>query len=408
MAATTLSFGLPAEAKTLEEILRDKGIISAEDYQEAVKKNDLAYYRPGRGITVESRDGNYTAHLGGRLQVRYTYTDKDEPGAENSSNFNIQRMRVSMRGNVYNPNLYYQWQHDFGGGGGSSLKDAVLGYKFMDELSLQAGQFKAPTSRQQLTSSGSQMFVDRSLADGFFNLGRDRGILAKGAFSDNLVEYMAGVFNGNGENRSNPENNHLWALRVDINPLGRFAMDEPSFNETKPLLNLGASIATTSLSAADRNSVNSGLLSNGVNVNNIYRMDDDGNLINFTNSNDVDVWTATLNAHFKWMGLSTAAEYYFANIDPDGASDWDADGYYLQAGYQIVPETFELALRYSAVDSTDAQALTKFDQNQFQIAAGYYYKKHRAKIQADYTIHKDDLRDNRDDNILRLQAQVIF
>ncbi|MDO3378489.1 OprO/OprP family phosphate-selective porin [Geoalkalibacter halelectricus] len=402
VAATTLSFGLPAEAKTLEEILRDKGIISAEDYQAAVKKNDLAYYRPGRGITVESRDGNYTAHIGGRLQVRYTYTDVDDSAKEDTSNFNIQRMRVSMRGNVYNPNLYYQWQHDFGGGGGATLKDAVLGYKFMDELSVQAGQFKAPTSRQQLTSSGSQMFVDRSLADGFFNLGRDRGIMARGAFADNLVEYMAGVFNGNGENRSNPENNHLWALRVDVNPLGRFAMDEPSFNEPRPLLNLGASIATTTVTTADQGNGNnnSGLLRNAVGLNNLV----------IGPNEDVDVWTATLNAHFKWMGLSAAAEYYFANIDPDGHSDWDADGYYLQAGYQIIPETLELALRYSAVDSTDSSAPTavRFDQNQFQIAAGYYYKKHRAKIQADYTIHKDDLRDNRDDNIFRVQAQVIF
>ena len=398
IAATTLSFGLSAEAKTLEEILRDKGIITEEDYKEAVKKNDLAYYRPGRGITLESRDGKYTAHIGGRLQVRYTYTDVDAPGAENDSDFNIQRMRVTMRGSVYNPNIYYQWQHDFGGSGGATLKDAVLGYKFMNELSLQAGQFKAPTSRQQLTSSGSQMFVDRSLADETFNLGRDRGLMAKGAFAGNLVEYMAGVFNGNGENRSNREDKHLWALRVDVNPLGKFDMDEPSFNEPKPLLNLGASYAVQTLVAADTGNVNSRLLTRAVRLADLA----------LAAGEEADISTATLNAHFKWLGLSAAAEYSMANIDPDGKSDWDADGYYLQAGYQIIPETFELALRYSAIDSTDAAALTKFDQNEFQIAAGYYYKKHRAKIQADYTIHKDDLVQNRDDNIFRVQAQVIF
>ncbi|WP_305044023.1 OprO/OprP family phosphate-selective porin [Geoalkalibacter sp.] len=398
IAATTLGFGLTAEAKTLEEILKDKGILTEEDYKEAVKKNDLAYYRPGRGITVESRDGNYTAHIGGRLQARYTFTDVDDPAKENDSDFNIQRLRIDMRGNVYNKNLYYQWQHDFGGSGGATLKDAVLGYKFMNELSLQAGQFKAPTSRQQLTSSGSQMFVDRSLADETFNLGRDRGLMAKGAFADNLVEYMAGVFNGNGENRSNREDKHLWAARVDINPLGKFDMDEPSFNEPKPLLNIGASYAVQTLVRADTGNVNSRLLTNGV------RLGD----LNLANGEEADLRTATANIHFKWLGLSAAAEYYWANIDPDGKSDWDADGYYLQAGYQIIPETVELALRYSAIDSTDAAALTKYDQNQFQIAAGYYYKKHRAKIQADYTLHKDDLAQNKDDNIFRLQAQVIF
>ncbi len=398
-AAAILGIHAAGEAKTLEEILRDKGVITEADYKEALQKNDLAYYRPGRGITIESRDGNYTAHIGGRLQTRYTFIDREDPARENSSNFNIQRMRVFMRGNVFDKNLYYQWQHDFGGSGGATLKDAVLGYRFSPAFSLQVGQFKAPTSRQQLTSSGSLMLVDRSLADGFFNLGRDRGIMARGAFADNLLEYMAGVFNGNGENRNNQEDKHLYAVRVDVNPLGRFPMDEPSFNEKAPLLNIGASFSTQTMVAADQNNVNSSLLTNGVGLDDL----DFGAI-----GPEVDIWTATANIHFKYVGFSAAAEYYVANIDPDAASDWDADGYYIQAGYMIVPETFDVALRYSAVDSTDAQALTRFDRNEFQIAAGYYFREHNAKIQADYTIHKDDLRPNRDDNILRLQAQVIF
>jgi phosphate-selective porin OprO and OprP len=394
-----LGFHAAVEAKTLEEILKDKGVITEADYKEAVSKKYLAYYRPGRGITIESRDGKYATHIGGSLQTRYTFIDGDDPAAESSSNFDIQRMRVSMRGNVYDKNLYYQWQHDFGGGGGATLKDAVLGYRFVPAFALQAGQFKAPTSRQQLTSSGSQMFVDRSLADGYFNLGRDRGVMAKGAFADNMVEYMASVFNGNGENRNNQEDKHLCAVRIDVNPLGRFPMDEPSFNEKKPLLNIGASFATQILVAADQDNVNSNLLTNGVGLN----------ALDFAAIGpEIDLWTATANIHFKYLGLSAAAEYYFANIDPDDASGWDADGYYIQAGYQIVPETFELSVRYSAVDSTDSQALTRFDRSESQVAAGYYYVKHRAKIQADYTVHKDDLRANRDDNILRLQAQITF
>lgn len=397
-ASFVFGIGTAADAKSLEEILKEKGIITEEDFREATQKSDLAYYKPGQGIAVKSRDGKYAASIGGRLQVRYTFTDVDDSAREDNSDFNIQRMRVNMRGNVFNKNLYYQWQHDFGGSGGATLKDAVLGYKFADAFSLQVGQFKAPTSRQQLTSSGSQMFVDRSLADETFNLGRDRGIIAKGAFAGNLVEYMAGVFNGNGENRSNREDQHLLAARLDINPLGKFAMDESSFNEPKPLLNLGVSYATQTLVDADAGNVNSRLLTRAVSLGDLA----------LAAGEKADISTATANIHFKWLGLSAAGEYYFVNIDPDNRSDWDADGYYLQAGYQIVPETLELALRYSAIDSTDSQALTRFEQNETQIAASYYYKKHRAKIQADYTIHKDDLADNRDDNIIRLQAQVIF
>jgi phosphate-selective porin OprO and OprP len=398
-AAFTLWTGAAVEAKTLEEILKEKGIITEEDYKETTKKRDLAHYQPGRGLTVESRDGNFKAHLGGRAQVRYTYTDFDDSALEDSSDFNIQRMRVALRGNLFTKNLYYLWQNDFGGSGGSStLKDAVLGYKFADEFSLQAGQFKAPTSRQQLTSSGSQMFVDRSLADETFNIGRDRGVMALGFFGNNLVEYMAGVFNGNGENRSNREDEHLWALRLDFNPLGKFPMDEPSWSEKSPLLNIGASFASQTVVAADVGNVNNRLLTRAVILTDL----------GLTPGTTADIWTATGNIHFKWMGLSAAAEYYYANIDPDAFSDWSSDGYYVQLGYQIVPNTFEFAARYSAIDSTDSQALTQYDQNEWQVAASYYFKKHLAKIQADYTSRQDDLRPNRDDNIVRLQAQIIF
>ncbi|MBE0598243.1 MAG: porin [Desulfuromonadales bacterium] len=382
------------EAKSLEEILKEKGIITEEDYKEAVKKNDLAYYRLGRGITLESRDGKTTAHIGGRLQARYTYTDVDADGAEETSDFNIQRMRVTMRGNLLRKELFYAWQHDFGGSGGATLKDAVIGYRFAEPFSLQVGQFKAPTSRQQLTSSGSQMFVDRSLADETFNLGRDRGLMVTGSVADSLVEYMAGVFNGNGENRSNSNDEHLFAARVDINPLGKFAMDEPSFNEKKPLLNIGASYARQTMQQGE--SVNSRLTTRVV------------NLAATTFGDELDWWTATANVHFKYLGLSAAGEYYFANVDPQVGQEYDADGYYLQLGYQIIPETLELALRYSAIESTDTGALKSFEQDEVQVGASYYFKKHNAKVNADYTRHKDDLVAGKDDNIVRLQAQVIF
>jgi phosphate-selective porin OprO and OprP len=400
LALAACGFAARADAKTLEEILRDRGVITEEDYKEAVKKNDLAYYRPGRGITVESRDGKHTAHVGGRLQVRYTFTDVDDPGVENRSEFNIQRMRVWLRGNVFTKDLYYTWQHDFGGSGGATLKDALVGYRFADPFSLQVGQFKAPTSRQQLISSGSQMFVDRSLADGFFNLGRDRGVMASGAFADARVRYMAGIFNGKGENRGNSENNHLYALRLDVNPLGKIPLDEVAFSKTGPLVNVGASYGLQTLSAADQNNVNSGLLTRAVNLN----------ALTLAAGQDVDVRSATANVHLMWMGLSAAGEYYFADIDPDGVSGWDADGYYVQAGYEVVPGTVNLALRYSAVKSTDgdAPAAVRFDRNEWQVGANYYYSKHAAKISADFTRHKDDLRADRDDNVFRLQAQVIF
>ncbi|HEX9873755.1 MAG TPA: porin, partial [Deferrimonas sp.] len=330
-----------AQAKSLEEILKEKGVITEDDFKEATKKNDLAYYEPGKGITVESRDGKYKAHVGGRLQARYTFLDEDL--GQDESTFTIRRMKLWLQGNVFSKNLYYKFQQNFGGGE-SVTEDAYAGYKFAAPFALQLGQYKAPQSRQELTSSGSQLFVDRSLANDTFNLGRDIGLMAEGQFADHLVEYMVGVFNGNGPNQSNPNNQHMAAGRIDINPLGRFKMDEAGWSEEKLLLNLGASYAMETMKPGDMDEIDADndLLDKALNI--------DGRseaffLANFGNELDWDVWTA--NLHAKWMGATFGAEYYSLNAEPDLGDDWDADGFYAQAGYQIIPKTLELALRYS-------------------------------------------------------------
>ena len=101
----TAMFGICSNvhAKTLEEILKDKGVITEEDYKEASKKNDLAYYKPGKGITVETADGNYTAHVGGRLQARYENIDADSSDTT-ESNFLVRRMKFWLQGNVFSKN----------------------------------------------------------------------------------------------------------------------------------------------------------------------------------------------------------------------------------------------------------------------------------------------------------------
>lgn len=117
---------------------------------------------------------------------------------------------------------------------------------------------------------------------------------------------------------------------------------------------------------------------------------------------------ATTNLHAKWMGACFGAEYFKLNAEPAIGNDWEADGYYVQAGYQLLPQTLELALRYSKIDSTDTNAFQKFDRSEVQAGINYYFSKHNAKLQADYTSVRDDLSANNDDNIVRVQAQLIF
>lgn len=402
LAFTAWGLAPPAEAKTLEEILREKGVITEEDYKEATKKSDVASYQPGKGITLSTRDGKTTAQVGGRLQARYTFQDAD--AGEDTSNFSIRRMRLWLQGNVFSKDLFYKFQSDFGSGDGELL-DAYAGYEFADPFALTLGQYKPPQSRQELTSSGSQLFVDRSLANETFNLGRDIGLTASGQFADHRVEYMVGVFNGNGPNQGNAGNEHMIAGRIDVNPLGAFKMDEAGWPEEKPLLNIGASYAREKMTASDAGEINgdNDVLDKALDIDGIGEA---AFAAAFGDELEWNVYTA--NLHLKWLGATLGAEYYRLNAEPDAGSDWDADGYYVQAGYQVIPKTLEVAARYSAIESKDDNAFEKFDKSETQFGVNYYFARHNAKLQADYTVVNDDLNDNRDDNLFRLQAQVIF
>ncbi|ALC15858.1 phosphate-selective porin [Desulfuromonas soudanensis] len=407
MALLTVSVGLTAqgEAKSIEEILKEKGVITVEEYQEAVtQKPDVAYV-PGKGFTAATADGKYKLHIGGYAQLLYKYTDVDSNAADDKSDFNIRRFKLQIAGNVVSKDFGYKFQGDMKNG--FTTEDAFINYKFAAPLTVQVGQFKPAQARQELTSAAKQLFPERSLANDTFNLGRDLGVQAAGSFAGKIVEYRLGLFNGNGPNTANPDDRHMVTGRLDLNPLGAYAMDEAGWTSDKPLLNIGGSFAWNKIGGGD---VGSGFSKDNDVMDVALNLDDAATAAAFTANYGSDLtwllWTANVNA--AWMGATLAGEYYALNADPSLGSDWDADGYYVQAGYQVIPQTLELAARYSAVESTDTQASAKFDKAETQFGVNYYFAKHAAKVQADYTLVSDDWNADKDDNIVRLQAQFYY
>jgi phosphate-selective porin len=403
--AATAGFARNGEAKSIEEILKEKGVITAEEYQEAIKqKSDVAYV-PGKGFTAATADGDYKLHIGGYGQLIYRYTDFDSQASDDRSDFDIRRFKLVLNGNLVNKNFGYRFSGDISSG--FRTEDVFINYKFGAPLIVQFGQYKPPQARQELTSAAKLLFPERSLANDTFNLGRDQGVQAAGSFADKQVEYRLGLFNGNGPNTGNPDNRHMVAGRLDINPLGAYAMDEAGWPVDKPMVNVGGSFAWNKVGGNDvgsKFSVDNDVMDVALNL------DDAATAAAFTANYGSDLtwllWTANVNA--TWMGATFAAEYYDLNADPDLGSDWDADGYYVQAGYQVIPKTLELAVRYSEVESDDTNASARFDKSETQFGVNYYFAKHNAKLQSDYTMVEDDLGVDKDDNIVRLQAQFYY
>ena len=131
---------------------------------------------------LASEDGNYRLNIMGNLQVRYTWnqrhgpgnvvlTDPTDPtsgvfesGDENTNGFDINRAQITFDGHVVNPNWLYTVRlaadrND----GGLGVEIATIGYRVMDDLTVKAGQFKAPFLHEDMVDDQYQLAVDRSI-----------------------------------------------------------------------------------------------------------------------------------------------------------------------------------------------------------------------------------------------------
>src|SRR5919109_2779963 len=112
-----------AGAKTLEDVLKEKDVITEEDYKEVTRSRPVDY-RLGKGFTLTSPDEKFQLTLGGRLQARYTFTDLDDnSNSTDSSKWEVRRMKFIMQGYAYSKDLTYLLQVDFVNGGSSRILD---------------------------------------------------------------------------------------------------------------------------------------------------------------------------------------------------------------------------------------------------------------------------------------------
>jgi phosphate-selective porin OprO/OprP len=406
LLATAL-IGQTASAKTLEDVLKEKGVITEADYKEVTKVKPIDY-KLGKGFTFTSEDGRFQTTLGGRFQFRYTFTDKD--GGQDVSQWDAKRIRFWLKGYAYTKDLTYALEVDpraYASAANKGLLDAWINYKLIDEVQLKVGQYKVPFSRQQLTSDGAQEFVDRSPVVDSMKADYDIGAMLNGKIAKGLLEYNLGVFGGAGQTTGRSDNNNLFAARVAVNPLGNVGYSEADLDYSqKPQLGIAANYfrntvvkTGTSLDISVPNYASSkGWLGSGFNKSGYAATND---------KLDVDSYGADLV--FKWMGLFVQSEYLLGQAESQFTGHLlRSQGFYGEAGYSIIPKTLDLAFRYSYYDPDRDIANNNVTE---QIGAiSYYFNKHNLKLQADvgntHTQHAGSA--STDDMAYRVQAQIIF
>ncbi|HZV82278.1 MAG TPA: porin [Geobacteraceae bacterium] len=394
-----------AGAKSLEEVLKEKGVITEADYKEISKSKPLSY-KPGKGFTFATDDEKFQLTLGGRIQARYTYTDLDVETSKSpdTSKWEVRRMKFWLNGNAYSKDLTYLFQADFTQGGSSKLLEhAYFNYRLLDEFQILAGQTKVPFGRQWLNSSGSQQFVDRSVVSDTFRPGYDTGVKLSGDIMKGLATYELGVYGGAGQSTTRSSDENAFAARVTVNPFGKMAYAESDLdNSPKPLLSVGGNyynntLQKTAAGTFETNNItlagSSGWLGKGVTT--------------FNSSEKVDVDTFGADAAFKWLGASAQAEYLLGQADGHTTDrTLRAHGFYAQAGYCIIPKTLEAAFRYGYVDPNRSKGNDLIRETGG--AVSWYFDKHNLKLQGDITNIHDQSKGRTDDLIYRLQAQLTF
>jgi hypothetical protein len=372
---------------------------------------------------IKSADDQFSLQFDTLMQFRYSYLCSDdgntsrtkeglvpaagENGVDSSASaFEAERARLQMSGHVLKDlNYMIQLEMDDDNSNNTYLLDYVLDYSFMPEFGLKAGRYKGAFGKQWNTSASKMMLVDRSLATAVFNVGRSTGLEAFGELplGDSKLHYRAGMYNGINDTTSRPfaenDNNPAVAARLALPLMGATPADFENESDIEghenPVAQIGASFVYGNNQTEDQFA--------GGNDDNFIVLLEGGD----GRSNGVcmggEATMLGLDASYKWSGLSVTMEGFYQHADLDGtatyANQFGADrdilgvtglemdnyGWYTQAGYFLVPGTFELVSRVGGVCIDGAN-----DSHEYTGGWNYYISGQDLKLSMDLT-YIDDL-----------------
>lgn len=130
-----------------------------------------ASYVPGQGALIRSEDGNFLMHPWAFIQVRnasnYREHVKNGNGSDFENGFEIDRMKFILDGNLFGPDLTYQFiwaTSDTTGNLG--LQDAWVRYHFPGtSWAVRAGQIRDPFDHEQIIYATKSLTPERSIVN---------------------------------------------------------------------------------------------------------------------------------------------------------------------------------------------------------------------------------------------------
>jgi phosphate-selective porin len=286
--------------------------------------------------------------------------------------------------------------------------DIFINYHGIPEMNVKVGQYKAPFGLEQLTPDTLIYTIERSLPTGAITPERQIGAMLWGkplatAAPDykDFVTYYGGIFNGNGRNFNNNDNNEfMYVARLELQPWKGHVMGQEAS------LKLGGDY----LHSRDAAGTN---ISPALNL----KVNPDGSLTSFTLASPDERNAFSFDAWLKIGPFDFIAEYLEEQVDGRAATgvpaipDFTTNGFYVQGSYFILPKKLQGVLKWEALNPGQ---LGNDGIHSLTAGLNYYIHSDNVKLMGDYVHTWSDFRDANpqfgdaefDEVLLRLQ--VIF
>lgn len=353
---------LEQEVKSLKKRTAFAPEIDANGNKKPKVASDGKTYVERSGATEEKKPVYAVARgpeikltLGGFIQMNFE--DGDVSAFEGrfgstalKDRFRLRRARINLTGE-FAENFDFKIEGDFAQGDGISSSrtafsgtDIFINWHQFPEAQIKVGQWKAPFGLEQLTPDTSLYIIERSLPTGAITPERQIGAQLWGKPFTNvwpeqkdLLTYYAGIFNGNGRNISNNDNNNfMYVGRLELLPFkGKLFGRDSS-------LKLGADV----LNSRDDKGTN---ISQTLNL----LVNPDGSLSPFVlpGADERTAWS--VDAWLKLGPFDLIGEYLEEYVDgrtvagvAPGFANFTTSGYYVQGSYFLIPKKLQAAVRW--------------------------------------------------------------
>jgi len=418
-------------------------VIGGEKQPTAGNDNKAVFAAPAPSpgtVEVHAAGPEYKLTLGGYVQMNYE--DGDVSAFEGrfgltalKDRFRLRRARISITGD-YTEQFDFKVEGDFEQSDAAvtaiskvTVKDGVvtttttstsnrtqfsatdifINWHGIPEANVRVGQWKAPFGLENLTPDTLIYTIERSLPTGAIVPERQIGAMVWGkpltnVFPDekDLLTYYGGVFNGNGRNFNNNDNNEfMYVTRLELQPFKGQLMGQESY------LKLGADYFHSRDDAGTN-------ISPALNL----RVGPDGSLSSFTLTSADERNAFSFDAWLRLGRFDLIGEFLEEHVDGREVNGVPAmpsfvtNGYYVQGSYFLLPKKLQAVVKWEALNPG------QFGNDGIHSITGglnYYIHGDNIKLMANYVHTWSDFREARPelggedqfDEVL-LRMQVVF